>query len=818
MLLLVLLALDVGGQNNTARSLDDRAKAASAGAVLPDLADRTKPLMITRFESSPVIDGKLDEEIWKSAAKMKDFLQTQPGDNIAPTHPTEVLLGYDSKNLYIAFRAYDDPGKVRATVAKRDQIFDDDTVKIILDTFNDKRRAYVLAFNALGVQADGIRTEGEAGNFGPEDYSLDIVMESKGALVEDGYVVEAAIPFKSLRYVAGKDKLWGVHVFRQVKRLDNEMNSWMPISRDKSGLLNQEGHLTGLEGIATSRTLELIPTLTVSETGRRIPTLPTAAIDENPSLQDPGRFVNKPARFDPGITVKFGITPNVTLDFAANPDFAQVEADAPVLTANQRFPIFFPEKRPFFLEGADIFQTPTQVVHTRTIIDPDYAAKLSGKLGRNSFGVLLASDNAPGSFSDEELNDPAILSDIARFIGKNALVGVLRLKRDVGKENNLGIIATSYNFIENHNQVLGGDGRFRIDAQTIFSFQALGTTTRQFFYDPDTDRSEYRTGKAFGYYWNLDRTGRNFGYNFQGQGRTSDYRTNVGFVRRTNTNYESAFFRFSSDPKPKATVISRRLVFGGETNFDFQGRLQSLASFTNFGVELSKQTFANVGYNEFYERIFEEEFGPKRSDDLAGAFFGADSERSVRGRAVSGFIETSPSKRYSASLFMGHRWRIFDFDFGAGPRFPRVSPPALVDPDAPLDPGAADTFDIGASVLYKPVASFSVGLDYNRNRMTRNDSGRTVFIANIYSLRSTYQFTRFTFIRARLDYDSLSARTQGQYLFGWTPNPGTSFYVGYNDDLNINGYNPFTSQYEPGFRRNGRTFFIKTSYLIRRSL
>ena len=185
---------------------------------------------------------------------------------------------------------------------------------------------------------------------------------------------------------------------------------------------------------------------------------------------------------------------------------------------------------------------------------------------------------------------------------------------------------------------------------------------------------------------------------------------------------------------------------------------------------------------------------------------------------MHGFFGTNRSKNYSAFLFIGHRWNLFDFDFGAGPRFPRVSPAALADSDAPLDPGGANTFDLVVSGEYKPTAALRLSLDYNRNRFTRVQTGRTVLIDNIYSLKATYQFTRFTSVRARLDYDTLSSSFRGQYLFGWTPNPGTALYVGYNDDLNVNGFNPFTSQREPGVLRNGRTFFIKTSYLFRRSL
>jgi uncharacterized protein DUF5916/cellulose/xylan binding protein with CBM9 domain len=813
---LFLCSSSASGQSTqSAVRAPDAGKESSKAALSKTVTlppEKAKPVTIRRFEKPPVIDGKLDGDEWKTAVVLSDFYQTQPGDNTAPSFPTQVFIGYDSKNFYLAFRAKDEPDKVRAQVAKRDEIWDGDTVHVLIDTFNDKRKAYLLGFNPLGIQSDGIFREGEG-----DDFSLDIVMESKGSLTEDGYVVEVAIPFKSLRYEAGQGRLWGFNAVRRIRRLDNEYDSWMPRSRDKSGVLNQQGYITGLEGISTERTLEIIPTLTLSESGRRVRTLSVAAVDADPTLRDPGRFVNKPVKADPGLNVKLGLTSTVTLDFTVNPDFAQVEADQPVVVANQRFPIFFSEKRPFFLEGADIFQTPLQAVHTRTIIDPDAAMKLSGKQGRNSFGVLLASDNAPGDFTEEERNDPAIFADIARFIDKNAYVGILRYKRDVGKENAVGLIATSYNFIEKHNQLGGLDGRFRLDQQSTFSFQVLGTTSRRFFFEPELNDSVYRTGNAVGYYWNYDKFGRHFGYQIQGQGRTRDYRADVGFTRRTNTNYQGNFFRYNSEPKPKAKLISWRLIGGTDTNFDWQGRMQNIGGFTNIGFDLTRQTFFNIGYNDFYERLFEEEFGAKRTATQEGAFFG-DSERSTRGRSVSSFFNTNFSKKFSAAFFAGHRWNVFDFDFGAGPRFPRVSPAALVNPDAPLDPGPANTFDLSASVEYKPTPPFRVSLDYNRNRFTRNQTDRLVFIDNIYSLKSTYQFTRFVFARARLDYDSLASSVRGQYLLGWTPNPGTSFYIGYNDDLYYNGFSPFTGHYEPGFRRNGRTFFVKTSYLFRRSI
>ena len=779
-----------------------KATASKPGTVvLPP--EKANPVRVAKFESAPVIDGKLDDEIWKQAVVLKDFYQVQPGDNIAPSKPTEVLLGYDAKFLYVAYRAFDEPDKVRATVAKRDQIFSDDYVGLFFDTFNDQRKAYEMNFNPLGIQADGVLTEGSG-----EDFSVDIVVESKGTVGPDGYTVEVAIPFKSLRYEAGKDKLWGVHFYRRIKRFNNELSMWMPLSREKPSWLAQAGHITGLDGISTERTLEVIPSLTISETGKRVVSygpLPAGALET-------GRMVNEPVKLDPGLTVKYGITPTVTLDLALNPDFAQVEADQTVITANQRFPIFFEEKRPFFLEGIDIFRTPLQPVHTRAIIDPDVAVKLSGKRGKNTFGIMLASDNGPGNF----VGDERLEARNFRFLDKNAYIGVLRLKRDVGADSSLGMVATTYNFIEKHNNLGGFDGRIRINPQSTFTFQALGTTSRRFFYNPDTDRNEYRTGNGFGYYYTLDKVGRHLTVRLNGQGRTRDYRADVGFTRRRNTNYEDLFVQYNSEPNPKGKILSFRVFNSIRANFDWQGRMQNWEDEAQFMLRLRRQTFVGAGYVHSYERLFEEEFGRRRGATQSGAFFGGP-ERSAYQKSPYFFVETAPSKKYSGTLFVIRSANAFDLDFGGGDRFPRVSPAALQNPDAPLDPGTGSYWEASANFTYQPTNALNASLGYTKSRLVRYDTGRTAFDDNIWVLRATYQFSAFTFARARVDYDTLASSVRGQFLLGWAPNPGTAFYVGYNDDLSRNGFSPFTGDLEPGFRRNGRTFFIKMSYLFRKS-
>jgi hypothetical protein len=792
--------------------------------VLPP--EKTKPIVIPRFEKPPAIDGKLDEEVWQKAAVLKDFYQIQPGDNVPPSRPTQVLIGFDPQFLYIAFKATDEPDKVRATVAKRDNIFNDDHVGFYLDTFNDKRKAFEAFFNPFGIQGDGVLTEGRG-----EDFSVDLLMESKGIVHETGFDVEIAIPFKSLRFEAGKGKLWGAHFFRRIQRFERELDSWMPFSRSIDSNLSQAGQLTGLEGISVERTLELIPSLTVSQNSRFVPSFQplVAAID-------PGRIVHEPVTIDPGLTAKFIPSSAVTVDLAINPDFAQVEADQLVVTANQRFPIFFPEKRPFFLEGIDIFQTPITAVHTRAIVDPDVAVKTTGKLGKNTFGLMVASDNGPGNLSaddrgalnscfDRRALDPRVVCNNERFVDKNAYIGVLRLKRDVGTESSLGVLATSYSFIEKHNNVLGVDGRLRLDKKTTASFQLLGTTSRNFFFDPDDGVNTYRTGNGFGYMGAYNVSGRNWGWEIYGEGFTRDYRADVGFFQRTNSNFSSASLRYNSDPNPKKKIISFHWHNFTHVDYDWQGRIYTWESENLVELALPRSSWVGVWWEPGYERLFDHEFGATREakpcNPFAVAnkctFFGESAERSSSKQHLSFFMGSNFSKQIQFNGQVTHRWGHFDLDFGNGDKYPRVSPAALLLGQlAPLDPGRGSLLQFNGAITYQPTNELRTSFSINSQRLRRYDTDRVAFRVNILTARGTYQFTKATFARLILDYNTLNSRLRSQALLGWTPSPGTAFYAGYNDDLNYDTHHPFTREIVPGFRRNARTLFIKMSYLFRR--
>lgn len=831
-----------------AEKKSDNEKTIQIKSSIPIPPEKARPIKIPLIIDSPAIDGRINEEVWKQAAVFKDFYQVSPGDNIEPSKQTEVLMMYDEKHLYIAFKCWDERDKIRATVAKRDNVFGEDNVRVWLDTYNDQRRAYVLGFNPLGIQQDGILTEGQG-----TDFSVDIVMESKGSIEEWGWSVEVKIPFKSLRYTAGEGKMWGFNAARNIDRLNDELDQWLPDDRNISGFLIKHGKITGLDEIKYERTLELVPSITVSESGRRKRTVPLSTVRNNGfnpifypiGVIDPGRFVNEPIETELGLNLKYTISPNVTLDAAINPDFAEIEADAPVVTANQRFPIFFTEKRPFFLEGVEIFQSPLQPFYSRTIVDPDLATKLTGKIGKTSFGFLVASDNAPGNYSEDERNDPAVRRGIDEFLDENAYFGVFRVKRDIGRENSLGFFSTARVFPKNRNFVGGFDGKFKLDAKTIMNFQVLGTHSRKFFYNPETNRSPYRSGNGVGYFWNLDYTAKNWGWVVELAGRSRDYRADAGFTRRTNTN--NIFFanRFSTNPTPDKTLIRTDWRQFASLAYDWKGRSQGGNLGTNFNFAFQKNLFLNAETGISYERIFEEEFGPKRSETRpTGAFFGAP-ERSTYKPYFSVSANKTVNKQLSVYGFVGSIFNAFDYDFGAGSRYPRVSPafvtylsspeyieylrllylyqldPTLPRPVLPatpgLDPGKGWQFDMEVGGEYKPIDPFRISLNYRKSKLTRNDNDEVAFDTNIWTMRSTYQFTRFMFTRLRVDYNTLNRNVSGQALFGWNPSPGTAFYVGYNDDFNYNGFSPLTGQFEPLFERNARTFFIRASYLFRKS-
>ena len=380
----------------------------------------------TRAATPPVIDGRLDDEMWRSGALIDTFVQEEPVEGAPATEKTEVRVAYDKDKLYFGIHAfYSDVGLRRANRSDRDKLDNDDTVTVILEPFLDYLRGYTFSVNGYGVQRDSmIVVQNNTSDAGGQ-LSFNALYQSGGQLSDDGWTAEIAIPIKSLRYPsrkAGEAHRWGFQLRREIKSKD-ESDVWSPVSRNNANFLGQIGTLTGMTDLSTQRNLEVLPTFTAVSSGRM-----------NAST---GEFLTDSAQ-DAGVGLKYGLNSNLTLDVTYNPDFSQIESDTQQIDINQRFPLQFAELRPFFLEGQEIFNLVgmPRAVETRKIVDPRIGAKLSGKIGnRSSIGVLYADDEAPGK-TDSEV-DPAFGKRAQNLIGRykyelyrNAHVGGLYTDRE----------------------------------------------------------------------------------------------------------------------------------------------------------------------------------------------------------------------------------------------------------------------------------------------------------------------------------------------------------------------------------------------------
>ena len=367
MVLGLIAACPWTGAQTAVRQKTVQSQGKSTPAQNPPAAPRSQvaapALTIPRLQRAPALEDFLSMkpkgEIALAMAKVTGFIQRNPHDGEAVSEPTEAYLGYDQKNLYVVFVCFDDPGQVRARMSRREDIYDDDQVEVMLDTFHDRRRAYAFQTTPLGVQWDAIWTEASRsevnGNF---DTSFDTVWNSRGKVTSRGFVVLMAIPFKSLRFPPTKQQVWGIILYRGIQR-KNEDAFWPHISRRIQGRIGQAATLRGLEGISPGRNIELIPYGLLRGFRALDTTDPTNPYFQHADLQ--GQI---------GMDAKFVIHDHFVVDLTANPDFSQIESEDPQITVNQRYAVYFPEKRPFFLENEDFFRTPMDLMFTRSIGDP----------------------------------------------------------------------------------------------------------------------------------------------------------------------------------------------------------------------------------------------------------------------------------------------------------------------------------------------------------------------------------------------------------------------------------------------------------------
>jgi hypothetical protein len=418
---------------------------APLGAATIPAQKPKEPLVVPKFEKPPKIDGLIERELWDKGLVFENFLQLAPKESGPPTQKTTAWMGYNSKNLYIAFRCDDtEAGKIRASVTNRDNAMDDDWIFVFLDTYNEKRRASSFLLNPIGVQMDMIRVE-EGGNDNMDD-SWDTAWESDGQVDKTGYSVEMAIPFKSLRFPDAAKKTWGLVLGRSIPR-SGEIVLWPSFSRKIPGLLTQGGEIVIPGEVERGKNLEIMPVAT--------------------ALKREGESID----FEPGVNLKYGVKSNLTLDATLNPDFSHIESDAPQIDVNLRFALRYPEKRPFFLEGMEIFKFPEiEMVYTRRIIDPLWGVKATGKIGRLTYGILSSQDQHPSESLWDVHNGEGTADDTALF-------NIVRVKADVFKESYIGFSLADKEIDGSWNRVAGVDGQWRFANKFFFNFQALASKT-----------------------------------------------------------------------------------------------------------------------------------------------------------------------------------------------------------------------------------------------------------------------------------------------------------------------------------------------------
>ena len=735
-----------------------------------------------RTSDPPSIDGRLDDAVWGRAARITEFVQQQPLDGEPATEETDLYIAYDTQNLYFGMHVhYSDPVLIRANRSDRDQTFSDDTITLYFDPFLDQQRAYVFSVNGYGVQSDAIldsstqaggmggggRRSGGGGGGRPGsggggggrpggmsaslaaalggaptgDTSWDALFESSGTLVEDGWTAEVAIPFKSLRYPSrgrGERHRWGFQVVRTIPS-KNETDVWAPISRDVAGFLPQMGLLDGLTDLSTSRNLEILPTLTAIQFG----SLDTAT----------GVFEDGDPDPEGGVNVKYGVTPNLTFDYTYNPDFSQIESDIPQIEVNQRFPLFYPELRPFFLEGQEIFQVPGQVnlVHTRTIVDPRQGAKLTGKAGNTTVGVLVANDEAPGLVE-------GVHPDLQ---GRTAQVAIARARYDLYAESYLGVIATDREFGDGYSRVGGVDGRFRLGRTSSVSFQAAASQHRNL---EDGDNS----GPIF--HLAYDRTGRNLSYSAAVDSVDPGFRTDTGFVQRVDTRVAQA--NVSYRWWPENWLVNWGPLASYSRNYDFEGLLHDEQAQVGVrGVTTSSIIWVAMA-NRDMERYEGIEF-LKTNAFLGGGF--AASRRLSAG----GFFNWGDQVRYGDDPFLGS--------------------------------GATATFF--ASV--RPMSRLNADLNFITSRLYDPRTSEQVFDVKIYRALTTWQFTNRLLLRNILEYNAFSGTVAANLLFTYRVNAGTVFFLGYDDHYRQGDLIDSTVFPTMRFEQTNRAIFTKLSYLFR---
>ncbi len=762
-------------------------------------------------------------EIALEMAKVTGFTQRNPHDGENVSEPTDAYLGYDQKNLYVVFVCFDDPRKVRARMSRREDVYDDDQVEIILDTFHDRRRAYAFQTTPLGVQWDAIWTEAsrEEETSAHFDTSFDTVWDSRGKVTEKGFVVWMAIPFKSLRFPAAKQQEWGIILYRGITR-KTEDSFWPHISLKIEGRLGQAATLDGLEGISPGHSIELIPYGVM----RGFRALDTRDFT-NPYFQ------KATVQGQPGMDAKFVIHDHFVVDMTANPDFSQVESEDPQITVNQRYAVYFPEKRPFFLENEDFFRTPLDLFFTRSIGDPSAGIRLTGKDGPYSVGLMSADDRSPG----------LAVPDNNQFSGIRSYFTVARVSRDIFRQSSVGALYTDWECpaTGEFNRIGGVDTHLKfnpnwtLDGQAVTSSSNLSLNCEANLYpfsSGNRGHDNYYAGPADRL--ELRRDGLHFSYDGIYNDVSPGFVSIPGFINRVDIRetMQEADYRFR--PK-KGWIVDWGPSLTARYDFDHTGQRLDTDYVPYMAIQGRGQTLIILRpYEEFREHLRPQDF----------CFYGYSLYCAPTTLGNQDYHEHTSG----ASIQTGYFKKVTlgaSYFWGQGVNFVALPPATLGNPTPYNQPFLAREDTAQASVIFRPIKPLKVENTYLFERLRANSgtylfeqsqfpgAGRSIFNDHILRSKWNWQFTTKLSMRLILQYNALLAGTPGMgspytylptqkqfnadFLITYLVHPGTAIYVGYNSDLqNLNvqpGLGVFPAAM--GYINDSRQLFVKVSYQFR---
>ncbi len=702
-------------------------------------------LTAVRAQQAPSIDGRLDDAVWRNAALIDTLVQEEPQEGQPATEKTEIRVAYDSAQLYFGIYAhYSDISQRRANRSDRDKLDDDDSVTIYLEPFLDYLRGYSFAVNGYGVQRDSMVVVTNAQDNPDGDVSYNALYYSGGQLVDDGWTAEMAIPIRSLRYPgrkAGEAHRWGFQVRRRITSKD-ERAVWSPVSRNVMSFMAQIGILDGIANLSTERNFEVLPTFTAIGSGRMNSTT--------------GEFASDRVE-EGGVGVKYGLSSNLTLDFTYNPDFSQIESDNQQIQVNNRFPINFPELRPFFLEGREIYETPGNPrVETRRIVDPRYAAKLTGKVGaRTSIGLLVADDEAPGKVDD--VTDPAY--------GKTAKAMLGRLKYDLYRNSHVGLIVTNRQFMNDYSRMVAADLSLRLGQTRNFGFR---------YFRADNEKNGVaKTGWASTI--SIRQEGRNWRWQNFTETISPDFVNELSFIQRVDQikSMPNISYRFW----PESWILNWGPSFSVPNTFDFAGVLQDMAYTPGVSFTFAKNITFSGNYSRQMERFREVDYDKNNW-------------------SVSGSVNASRKISFQA-------------DYGDGDEIRFVTNPFL-----------GRNRDYGATVTYRPTARVQSVFKISTSRFVdeRTDLQTTVFDVKVIRSTTTYQFTPRLLLRSISEFNvgvGANHTVFQNLLATYRVNSGTVFYLGYDDRFKQGNAINDTVFTGTAYQRTNRAVFTKLQYLFR---